>query len=101
MPNLEPFTGFTLKTSELRHLMDRAEASWRAKLKERRADLFDEDFADQPDITLEIGASVERIEIALDDLFVMRAAYTFDPCRTEVRVPIDDLLNLLMETDFT
>ncbi|MCP1168912.1 hypothetical protein [Limimaricola litoreus] len=94
-----PFEAITMQVPELRHLLDKAETTWRRALSERQVDLVDETFAEVPDIVDEIGASVERIEVALDDLFVMRAAYVFGD-REEVRVPVEDLMNLLMETDF-
>lgn len=98
--NEAPFESLTLRVDELRHLLDKAEASWPRALSERYADLTDENYAEIPEIAHEIGASAERIEAALVDLFVIRAAYTFDPKRDEVRVPTEDLINLLMETDF-
>jgi hypothetical protein len=98
--NTAPFEAITLKISELRHLLDKSEASWRHALAERAADLASEEYAESPEMTEEIGASAERIEMALDDLFVMRAAYAFDGSRHEVRVPIEDLMNLLLETNF-
>ncbi len=95
-----PFEVITMKVPELRHLLDKAEATLRCALAERHADLVDDTFAEVPEIIGGIGASVGRIEMALDDLFIMRAAYAFDTRRDEVRVPIGDVLNLLMETDF-
>lgn len=97
MIDTPPFTGLTLKVSEFRHLLDKSEAHYRRALSERQADLADEDFAEVAD---EIGASVERIEVALDDIFLTRALYLFDARKNDVFVRIEDLLNLLMETDF-
>lgn len=95
-----PFEAITMKVTELRHLFDKAEASWRRALAERRGELAGWSFVENPEVVGEIGASAERIEAALDDLFIMRAAYVFDDERNEVRVPIQDVLNLLLETDF-
>ncbi|PSK87548.1 hypothetical protein CLV79_10227 [Limimaricola soesokkakensis] len=100
MSSGEPFEALTLKTSELAHLMDKAETTRRRAIAERVADWDEENFADDPVATEQIGGSIERIEVALDDLFLMRAAYVFDGRRDEVSVPVSDLVDLLMETDF-
>lgn len=94
-----PLKAFTMKVSELRHLLDKAETTWRHALAERTADLANEEFAKIPELATDIGASAERIETALDDLFMMRAAYVFEATSDEVRVPIEDLMNLLLEVD--
>lgn len=95
-----PFEAITMKVPELQHLLDKAEATLRSALGERQADLMDDAFAEAPEIIGGIGASVERLENALDDLFILRTVYVFDGRNNEVRVPIGDVLNLLMETDF-
>ncbi len=89
-----------MKVLELRHILDKVEASWRRAMVERHAELASEKFMEVPEITDEIGALAERIEDAFDDLFITRVAYVFDGSRDRVRVPIEDLLNLLLETDF-
>lgn len=96
-----PFEAITMKVTELRHLFDKAEASWRRALAERRVELAGWSPAENPEVVGEVGASAERIEVALDDLFIMRAAYVFNDDRDEVSVPIEDVLNLLLETDFS
>ncbi|MGR3499616.1 MAG: hypothetical protein ACU0E9_12065 [Limimaricola soesokkakensis] len=60
----------------------------------------DEEFAESPEITQAIGASADRIEAALDDLFLLRTVYIFEAAREEVSVLVEDLMNLLLETDF-
>lgn len=95
-----PFEALTLQVSELRHLLDKAEATWRRAIAERVADWDSGEFTDDPSIAEQIGGSIERIEVALDDLFLMRAAYAFDGRHREVSVPVSDLVDLLMEMDF-
>ncbi|WP_370163088.1 hypothetical protein [Limimaricola soesokkakensis] len=97
----DPLEALTLKTSELAHLMDKAEATWRRAIAERIADWKEEILDDDPGATEQIGSSIERLEVALDDLFLMRAAYVFDGRCSEVSVPVSDLVELLMETDFS
>lgn len=95
-----PFEAITMKTPELRHLLDKAESTWRRAIAERVADWDSGDFVDDPNISDQIGGSIKRLEVALDDLFIMRAAYIFDGRRDEVSVPVSDLVELLFETDF-
>lgn len=85
---------------ELRRLFNKAEFSWHRAMAERGKIHASGNFTKILEMTGEISAAAERIEAALEDLCIMRADYVFDGGRKEVRAPIEDLTNLLLETDF-